>query len=108
MIRAVWTALLFFAVWWVWIYTTWVLNWLDPEAFAVRLSLFGMMGAGLFLSMAVPDAFGARGLVFAGAYVAIELGRSLYMPAVVWTDPGRRSTYARITCYFPGSSVFWI
>ena len=24
------TALLLMAVWWVWIYTTWVTNWLDP------------------------------------------------------------------------------
>ncbi len=108
LIGAVETALLFFAVWWVWIYTTWVLNWLDPDVFAVRMLLFGMMGAGLFLSMAVPDAFGARGLVFAGAYVAMQIGRSLYMLAVVWPDPGRRSTYVRITCYFLASSVFWI
>ena len=25
------TTLLFMAIWWVWIYTTWVTNWLDPE-----------------------------------------------------------------------------
>ena len=25
------TALLFLAVWWVWIYTSWATNWLDPE-----------------------------------------------------------------------------
>lgn len=85
---------MFLAVWWVWIDTTWVLNWLDPDAFAVRDLLFGMMGAGLFLSMAVPDAFGSRAVVFAGAYVAMQLGRSLYMLLVVWPDPGQRSTNA--------------
>jgi low temperature requirement protein LtrA len=25
------TLLLMMAVWWVWIYTSWVTNWLDPE-----------------------------------------------------------------------------
>src|SRR5215207_3668459 len=28
---AVQVTLLFLAVWWVWVYTTWVTNWLDPE-----------------------------------------------------------------------------
>ena len=31
------TALLLMAVWWVWIYTSWVTNWLDPEKTPVRL-----------------------------------------------------------------------
>ncbi len=26
------TTLLLMAVWWVWIYTSWVTNWLDPDA----------------------------------------------------------------------------
>ena len=29
------TALLFFAIWWAWIYTAWVTNWLHPDASAV-------------------------------------------------------------------------
>ncbi|MBL9047183.1 MAG: low temperature requirement protein A, partial [Tabrizicola sp.] len=99
---------LFLAIWWVWIYTTWVLNWLDPDTLPVRLLLFAMMAAGLFLSMAIPDAFGERGLVFAGAYVAMQLGRSLYMLRIVWPDPARRSTYVRINLYFAASAVFWI
>jgi low temperature requirement protein LtrA len=102
------TALLFLAIWWVWIYTTWVLNWLDPDALAVRLLLFGMMVAGLFLSMAVPAAFGDRALVFAGAYVAMQLGRSLYMLTVVWSEPNRRKTYLRISAYFVVSAGFWL
>ncbi|HMS94659.1 MAG TPA: low temperature requirement protein A [Tabrizicola sp.] len=99
---------LFLAIWWVWIYTTWVLNWLDPDTLPVRLLLFAMMAAGLFLSMAIPEAFGERGLVFAGAYVAMQLGRSLYTLRIVWSDPARRSTYVRINLYFAASAVFWI
>ena len=46
------------AVWWVWIYTTWALNWLDPQATPVRLMLYASMLLGLFMSMSIPEAFG--------------------------------------------------
>ena len=70
------TTLLFMAVWWVWIYTSWVTNWLDPEQTAVRLLLFALMLAGLVLSTSIPEAFGSKGLAFAGAYVFMQVGRS--------------------------------
>src|ERR1044071_5624754 len=47
---AVQTALLFLAVWWVWVYTSWITNWLDPERTPVRVLLFALMLAGLVLS----------------------------------------------------------
>jgi len=28
---AIETTLLFLAVWWVWVFTAWITNWLDPE-----------------------------------------------------------------------------
>ena len=55
------TVLLLMAVWWVWIYTTWVTNWLDPDKTPVRLMLFALMLAGLVLSTSIPDAFGEQG-----------------------------------------------
>ena len=42
--------LLFLAVWWTWVYTTWVTNWLDPEQTPVRILLFLLMLGGLVLS----------------------------------------------------------
>ena len=54
------TALLMMAVWWVWIYTSWVTNWLDPDKAPVRLMLFVLMLAGLLLSTSLPHAFEAR------------------------------------------------
>jgi low temperature requirement protein LtrA len=39
-------ALLLIAVWWVWIFTSWVTNWLDPERMAVRVCLLALMLAG--------------------------------------------------------------
>src|SRR5262249_46314594 len=49
------TVLLLMAVWWVWIYTTWVTNWLDPDKTPVRLMLFALMLAGLLLSTSIPQ-----------------------------------------------------
>ena len=30
--------LLFLAVWWVWVFTSWATNWLDPDTVPVRLA----------------------------------------------------------------------
>ena len=64
------------AVWWAWIDTAWVTNWLDPEKWPVRLMLLALMLAGLVLSTSIPEAFGERGLYFAGAYAFIQVGRA--------------------------------
>lgn len=105
---AVETGLIFLAVWWSWIYTTWVLNRLDPDRTLVRLMLFALMAAGLFLSMSIPEAFGARGLVFALAFVAIQCGRSLFMWIAARSDVMLARTFLRILIWFLLSAVFWI
>lgn len=105
---AVETGLIFLAVWWSWIYTTWVLNRLDPDRTPVRLLLFGLMAAGLFLSMSIPEAFGPRGLVFALAFVAIQCGRTLFMWIAARGDAVLARTYLRILIWFLLSAGFWI
>jgi low temperature requirement protein LtrA len=102
------TLLLLLAVWWVWVYTTWVTNRLDPDQLRVRALLFLMMAAGLFLSMAIPQAFGARGLVFAVAYSAMQIGRTLFVRASAGDDPVLRRTFGRMLIWFLVSAVFWI
>ncbi len=44
----------------------------------VRIMLFVLMFAGLVLSASIPDAFAEKGIFFAGAYVFIQVGRSLF------------------------------
>src|SRR5260221_8016601 len=63
------TGLLMMAVWWVWIYTSWITNWLDPEKPAVRLILFPLMLAGLRPPPSVPPAFAGRGPPLPAAHV---------------------------------------
>jgi low temperature requirement protein LtrA len=101
--------LMLMAVWWVWIYTSWVTNWLDPQRTPVRLMLFALMLAGLVLSTSLPKAFGAKGLYFAAAYAFMQVGRCLFM---LWALQGRHDrnfrNFQRITVWLGGSAVFWI
>jgi low temperature requirement protein LtrA len=109
LLGAVQTTLLFLAVWWVWVFTTWITNWLNPELTPVRTLLFLLMLAGLVLSTSVPHAFDARGLWFAGAYASMQVGRTLFWLAS--TPKARVSTRmnaTRILIWLSTSAVFWI
>jgi low temperature requirement protein LtrA len=72
------TLFLLLAVWWAWVYTAWFTNWFDPDRLPVRLVLVAAMLASLLMSVAIPEAFGERGLMFALAYVAIQIGRTAF------------------------------
>jgi low temperature requirement protein LtrA len=103
------TTLLFLAVWWVWVYTSWITNWLNPERTPVRILLFLLMLGGLVLSTSIPRAFESRGLWFAIAYAAMQVGRTVFL--LVSTPPGRtlaRMNAVRILVWLSVSAVFWI
>ena len=101
--------ILFFAVWWVWIYTSWITNWLDPERTPTRVMLFAMMIAGLLLSTSIPKAFDSRGLAFALAFVAMQLGRTVYSAlAVPASEAAMRMNLWRISIWLACSGIFWI
>src|SRR3954447_476793 len=103
------TTLLFLAVWWVWVYTSWITNWLNPEKTPVRLLLFAMMLGGLVLSTSIPAAFEARGLWFAIAYAAMQVGKTIFL--WVSTPPSRprtRMNAVRIAAWLSMSAMFWI
>ncbi|MGY2439242.1 low temperature requirement protein A [Pseudomonas sp. SDO52101_S400] len=106
---AVHVALLMVAVWWVWIFTSWITNWLDPEKLPVRLGLFGLMIAGLLLSSSIPKAFTERGLMFAAAFVFMQVGRTLF---AIWAVRGESlnmtRNFQRILAWLTLSGVFWI
>ncbi len=106
---AVETAVLFLAVWWVWVFTAWITNWLDPERTAVRILLFLLMLAGLVLSTSIPHAFETRGLWFAAAYAAMQVGRTAFFVAVTPSSrPAVRRNGIRILAWLAISAVFWI
>ena len=106
---AVQTTMLFLAVWWVWVYTSWITNWLNPETTPVRVLLFLLMLGGLVLSTSIPKAFESRGLWFATAYAAMQVGKTVFL--WISTPPHRtlaRMNAVRITAWLSLSAIFWI
>ncbi|MBA2358993.1 MAG: low temperature requirement protein A [Actinobacteria bacterium] len=108
--EGVWQALLvLLVIWWAWNYTTWLTNELDPESSVVRLVLIGVMLGTLLLAIAIPDAFGSRGLLFAGSYVAIQVGRQAFLTFVASAAGTiERQRSAPILAWFAASGVLWI
>jgi low temperature requirement protein LtrA len=69
------------ALWWAWVSTTWVTNWLDPVKLPVRIAVIALAFVAFVMSTAIAEAFGDRAWTFALAYVVLKLGRAVFM---VW------------------------
>jgi low temperature requirement protein LtrA len=106
---AVQVTLLFLGVWWVWVYTTWITNWLNPDLTPVRLLLFVLMLGGLVLSTSIPSAFEGRGLWFSITYAVMQVGRAIFL--LVATPSERtlaRDNAIRIMVWLSVSAIFWV
>jgi low temperature requirement protein LtrA len=101
------TMVLLPAVWWIWMMTVWMTDRLDPERTSTQLTVIGIMLGTLILASAVPNAFGSRGWFFAGMYVSVQLGRTLYLLAVLRRHRLRRRTL-RTLFWFVVSAVPWL
>ena len=101
--------MLLLAVWWVWMYTCWFTNWVDPDKPSTRLMLFVLMLSGLLLSASIPNAFGHEALLFAIAYVFSQVSRSAF---VLWAtrihDRLNFLNFQRIIGWQMFAGVFWI
>jgi low temperature requirement protein LtrA len=102
------TALLLMAVWIAWVYNAWFTNWFDPDRRPVRLVLLGVMLASLLMSASLPDAFGDRGLLFAGAYAAMQVGRTVFVVAALREEPGLRRNFQRVLSWLLAAAVLWL
>lgn len=106
---AVHVLVLFLAVWWVWVFTAWVTNWLNPDLTPVRILLFSMMLGGLVLSTTIPTAFEGRGLWFALAYATMQVGRTAFwLFATPHHQTAVRHNAIRILTWLSVSAVLWI
>jgi low temperature requirement protein LtrA len=81
------TAVLLAMVWLVWVYTTWVTNYLDPSRLPVRLMLLAVMLGSLVMSAAIPEAFAGRGLWFGAGYAVLQIGRTVFGIVALRDDP---------------------
>lgn len=102
------TGLLFLGVWWMWIYTAWSTNWLNPDATPVRQLLFALMLLGLVMSSALSGAFAGKGLVFAVAYVAQHLLRTAYVVHAFDRNTPLGRNFLRILIWLAASGACWI
>jgi low temperature requirement protein LtrA len=101
--------LVLLVVWWSWNYTTWVTNELDPESTSVRLLMIALMLASLTMAVAIPEAFGDRALLFVVSYVAIQVGRHLFLTfAAAEAGTIERERAGRILTWFVAAGILWI
>jgi low temperature requirement protein LtrA len=101
-------AFLLLVVWWAWIYTTWMVNWFDPGSTKVRLILACVTLTSLLMSAAIPTAFGSEAGLFAGAYVALQVGRNAAAVALLDRDHRLRRVFERLVAWSCASAVLWI
>ncbi|MFI7069936.1 low temperature requirement protein A [Micromonospora sediminicola] len=100
-------ALLLAAIWWVWFVTAWSTDWFDPGTPLIIGLLLWVMFGGLMMAAAAPSAYSGHGLVFAGAYVAIHLGRPAFLLPALRGNPLRVRTL-RVAVWFALSAVLWL
>jgi low temperature requirement protein LtrA len=73
------------------------------------MMLFVLMLGGLVLSSSIPKAFDSRGIAFAIAYTAMQVGRSFFMFYAIPASESRlRRNFVRILVYLLVSGVFWL
>jgi len=89
-------------LWWAWAAYAWLTNTINPDEGAIRLAMFGAMGAMLIASLAVPDVFGDDAFLFACAYALVRIWHlALYAVA----GRGDRDLIGAVTRLAIGSSI---
>jgi low temperature requirement protein LtrA len=101
-------AFLLLVVWWAWIYTTWMANWFDPASPAVGAVLSGVMLASLLMAASLPHAMTTRGLLFAGSYVTLQVGRNLAAVSLLARDHRLRGVFERLVVWSASSGTLWL
>jgi low temperature requirement protein LtrA len=101
-------AFLLVVVWWAWIYTTWMVNWFDPRSVAVRVVLLGVALASLLMSAAIPTAFTTHAVLFAGAYVVLQIGRNVCAVLLLGRHEPLRRVFERVVVWSCASATLWI
>jgi low temperature requirement protein LtrA len=99
---------LLLVVWWAWIYTTWMANWFDPSSARVRMVLAGVMLASLVMAAALPEALGDHGLLFAGAYVTLQVGRNAAAALLLPRARALRDVFERLVAWSAAAGVLWL
>ncbi|GAA5186342.1 low temperature requirement protein A [Rugosimonospora acidiphila] len=98
---------LLLALCWVWVHTAGLTDIFDPQRPQVQLVVTASMLGALVMAAVAPQAFGTRGLVFAGTYLVIQSGRGLFIVLVLRGQDQRR-LYLRVLFWTGVSALPWI
>lgn len=97
------------ALWWAWVSTTWVTNWLNPVKLPVRGAVIALAFIALVMSVSIAEAFGDRAWAFAIAYVVLQIGRTGF---IVWAtarhDRAVSRDFALVLGWTVAGGVVWI
>lgn len=101
------TLLLLMPLIWVWTVNAWTTARFDPRRLPVQALVIGTMFGVLVMSAALPTALRGGGMAFAGAYVAIQVGRAIVL-AVVMRGHELHPTFVRQLIWFTLTGALWI
>lgn len=88
--------LLAWLVWWLWSQFAWLGTAVDLGGRSTAQYLvLATVPMTLLMAVAIPDAFGASGLQFAGAYLAVNLWALAIQGRSLWRDPATRAAWLR-------------
>lgn len=73
------TGILLVGVFGVWAFTSWAGSLLDTSRLPVRAFVIGTLFLGLIMNTSLGEAFGDRGWLFVGVYLACQVSRSLFV-----------------------------
>src|SRR5215210_909580 len=94
-------AALLAALWWAWGGYSWLTNAVPAEeVIPARLVILTAMAAMLVASLAVPDAFGAQGVVFGLSYFVVRLLQVLLYALATGGTPETRRAILRLSTGF--------
>jgi low temperature requirement protein LtrA len=98
--------LLFLAMWWIWYRIAWTTNRYNSGRPAIQLMIIYTMLGSLLLAIAVARAFTDWGLIFASIYVAVEVGRYLWL--LLGGGPAERKLSACVLFWAVPSAGPWL
>ena len=85
-------------MWWAWAGYAWFTSVVDPEEGVVRFAIFAAMAGLLVVSLAIPEAFGDLGLLFACAYGVVRAAHIVLFIVASRDDPGFRAAVIGLGC----------
>lgn len=102
-------AIMVCALWWAWVSTTWVTNWLDPVKLPVRGAVVALAFIAFIMSVSIAEAFGDRAYAFAIAYVTLQVGRTAFIVwATVRHDRQVSRDFSCLLVWTTAGGVLWI